>query len=450
MKALEFRVTGIPVRVEPVFFLVMGVLAFANGYTGVLIPVFMAVAALSVLVHELGHATAHRAFGADSQITLTGFGGVTTGPVHPRSKSLVVTLAGPVAGFLTAAAGVALSRSVGSGGTVVHAALQDVIWINIVWGIFNLLPIVPLDGGQLASDLFGARPAKVLSVAGAVGLAGLGLYTGQLFLGFIGFMLGSQAFRSLKAEKDQPQLEQLDEVRGAILRGETRQAAELAALIGASPASWRVEVTAAELQAWAGLAAGEPDQAQAALGRLRAGVSSTTPLVRRMVALAQGQDSDPIAADFVRCNDLVAATVAARMVVAAGLLDRVIDELAALVPVAGPLPGPPRSNGYRALQLGLHHAGRYRESARVGDVLFFQESDPLVAYNVACSWALAEEPALALAWLDRAVDKGFRDTALLDHDSNFEAIRGTDGFRALRAWMESGPPEGESERTAGS
>ncbi|MDQ2825773.1 MAG: site-2 protease family protein, partial [Actinomycetota bacterium] len=275
MKAIEFRVTGIPVRVEPVFFLVMGVLAFANGYTGVLIPVFMVVAALSVLVHELGHATAHRAFGAEPRITLTGFGGVTTGPVHPRVKSLVVTLAGPGAGFLTAAVGVALSRTVGSQATVVHAALQDLIWINLVWGVFNLLPIVPLDGGHLASDLFGTRPAKVLSVAGAVGLAGLGLYSGQLFLGFIGFMLGSQAFQSLKADKDQPQLEQLDEVRGAILRGEARQAAEQAALIGASPASWRVEVTAAELQAWARLAAGEPDDAQAALGRLRAGVSST-------------------------------------------------------------------------------------------------------------------------------------------------------------------------------
>jgi hypothetical protein len=137
------------------------------------------------------------------------------------------------------------------------------------------------------------------------------------------------------------------------------------------------------------------------------------------------------------------------MVAGAGLLDRVLDELAALGPPSGAVPGPPKSNGYRALQLGLHHAGRYRESARVGDVLFFQDSDPLVAYNVACSWALAEEPAQALAWLDRAVDKGFRDTALLDHDSNFESIRGTDGFRALRAWMESGPPEGESAPATG-
>jgi len=445
VKAIQFRVTGIPVRIEPVFFLVMGVLAFANGYTGALIPVFMVVAGLSVLIHELGHATAHRSFGARPNITLTGFGGVTMGPVHPRGRSLVVTLAGPGAGFVTAVVAFALSQVVPADGSVVHAALQDLIWINVIWGVFNLLPILPLDGGHLASDLFGVRPAQALSVAGAVGLGGLGFYTNRPFLGFMGLLFGSQAFQALRAHKDQPQLDRLDAVRGAILRGEYREAAEEAAAVGVAAASWRVEVTAAELHAWAGLAAGEPDEARAALDRLRAGASATTLLVRRMVALAQGEESEPFAPAFLRCNDLLAATIGSRMVASSGLLDRVLDELAAPAPV----PGPPASDGYRVLQLGLHHAGRFRDAARVGELFFQREPDPLVAYNVACSWALAEEPGAALTWLDRAVDKGFRDTALLDQDSNFEAIRDTDSFRALRAWMESGPPRGDSEPAPG-
>jgi len=451
VKALQFRVTGIPVRIEPVFFLVMGVLAFANGYTGVLIPVFMAIAGLSVLVHELGHATAHRSFGARPEITLTGFGGVTVGPVHPRAKSLVVTLAGPGAGFLTAAVGVALSRAVGPGGPVLETALRALVWVNVIWGIFNLLPILPLDGGHLASDLFGLRPAQVLSVVGAVGLAVLGLYSGQLFLGFIGFLFGSQAFQALRAEKGRPQLEQLDHVRRALLRGENLDAAEGAARIGASPASWPVEVTAVELEAWALLAAGQADDARAAIDRLRAGASSTTPLVRRMVGLAQGQDAETIAPAFVRCDDLVAATVAARLIAAAGLLDRVLRELSELPAEVGSAsaPGPPTANGYRALQLGLHHAGRYQESAQVGEALFARHPEPLVAYNVACSWALAGDAIEALTWLDRAVDHGFRDTALLDHDVNFDTLRDTDGFRALRSWMETGPPENDAERAAG-
>jgi hypothetical protein len=138
--------------------------------------------------------------------------------------------------------------------------------------------------------------------------------------------------------------------------------------------------------------------------------------------------------------------VAARVVMAAGLLDRLIEELNTLPQ----LPGPPKTNGYRALQLGLHHAGRFREAARVGDLLFFQDPDPLVAYNVACSWALAGGTEEALAWLDRAVEHGFRDSALLDQDNNFDRIRETDGFRALRSWMETGPPgDDDSEQAAG-
>ena len=68
---------------------------------------------------------------------------------------------------------------------------------------------------------------------------------------------------------------------------------------------------------------------------------------------------------------------------------------------------------------------------------------------MACSWALAQDTEEALAWLDRAVEKGFRDTDLLDRDNNFDGIRDTDGFRALRSWMEAGPPGDDSERATG-
>ena len=73
----------------------------------------------------------------------------------------------------------------------------------------------------------------------------------------------------------------------------------------------------------------------------------------------------------------------------------------------------------------------------------------LVAYNVACSWALAEDTDQALTWLDRAVENGFRDTALIDHDNNFDQIRDTDGFRAVRSWMEAAPPGSATEDAAG-
>lgn len=441
MKALQFRVSGIPVKVEPVFFLIMGLLGWANTRNGAIgIVVFMVVGGGSILVHELGHATAYRSFGARPQVTLTGFGGVTVGPTQPRGRSLVVTLAGPGAGFTAAVIGAVLTQVVTSNSVVVKTALDDLIWVNVVWGVFNLLPILPLDGGNVAADLFGIRSARYLSVAGAIGLGVLGLYTGQIFLGFIAFYFGSQSLNALRAQRDRPQLEQLDEARAALLRGDSAKAVEIVQSVG-PPGSFPVEVTAAELLAWARLAANQPAEAQAALETLRGGVSRTSQLVQRMVGLANGDEDAPIAPAWVYCDDIVAAMVAARVVLAAGALDRVIEELNSL---PKNLPGPPKANGYRALQLGLHHAGRFREAARVGDLLFFQDPAPLVAYNVACSWALAGQTEEALAWLDRAVEKGFRDSVLLDQDNNFDSIRDTDGFRALRSWMETGPP-GDTE-----
>jgi len=442
MKTLEFRVSGIPVRVEPIFILVMGLLGWANGYTGILIPVFMLVGGASILLHELGHATAQKSFGARPSITLTGFGGYTLGPVQPRGRSLVVTLAGPAAGFLAAIVGVLLSQVVTSDSRLIEGALEMLIVVNIFWGVFNLLPILPLDGGHVASDLFGLRPAQYLSLAGAVGLGVLGLVTGAPFMAFIAFMFGSQNFAALRADRDQPQLEQLDQGRADLLRGRNAEALETINGVVSAGGSFEIEVTSAELLAWAHLAEGRPEEARAALDTLRGGVSRTSQLVQRMTALAEGKQTEPLAPAFVYCDDVVGAMIAARMVSAAGLLDRILEELKDL----RPLPGPPKTNGYRALQLGLHHAARFRDAARVGDILFQAEPGPLVAYNVACSWALAGETENALAWLDRAVEQGFRDTTLLDQDNNFDSIRDTDGFRALRSWMEAGPPGDDTEK----
>ena len=52
---------------------------------------------------------------------------------------------------------------------------------------------------------------------------------------------------------------------------------------------------------------------------------------------------------------------------------------------------------------------RSKARKRALDILFQAEPGPLVAYNVACSWALARDTEQALAWLDRAVEQGFRD-----------------------------------------
>jgi len=182
-------------------------------------------------VHELGHTLAFRYFGIESHIVLYMMGGLAIpgGGMGSwkggRSRSLkpneqiIVSLAGPVAGLLLAvffvAVLIALTGSVSlqwlgpfplpaydPTGTILadSAPLRMFVWasivINVVLNIFNLLPVYPLDGGQIARQLFtkfdpwaGVRNSIILSMAVAVFIALYALKSQDTFLGlFFGYM----------------------------------------------------------------------------------------------------------------------------------------------------------------------------------------------------------------------------------------------------------------------
>jgi membrane-associated protease RseP (regulator of RpoE activity) len=81
-----------------------------------------------------------------------------------------------------------------------QALLNDILWVNVMWGLVNLLPIYPLDGGQIARELFtlaqapdGFRKSLYLSMFTAIGAA-----IGMFALGFGGIftllLFGSLAY----------------------------------------------------------------------------------------------------------------------------------------------------------------------------------------------------------------------------------------------------------------
>jgi stage IV sporulation protein FB len=110
----------------------------------------------SILVHELGHALVGRRLGLQPQrIVLHGFGGLCTYGRRPTPKQGVVSsLAGPLAGLalgaLSFGALLAVTFTVGDRAPVgVRVLLEQLVWVNVVWSLFNLLPIHPLDGGSV-------------------------------------------------------------------------------------------------------------------------------------------------------------------------------------------------------------------------------------------------------------------------------------------------------------
>ena len=165
---LNFRVLGIPVRVHPVFWLTSAWLAwsFSGGpQSNFFVPkllIGIGCIFVAILVHELGHALMNRRFGFHSEIVLYFFGGYATSTRHSTWRDIAVSAAGPAAGFVLFGAvwGAIEILSTTKPFTdrttaelVVHA-LSISYFINLVWNVANLLPVEPLDGGQISRELF--------------------------------------------------------------------------------------------------------------------------------------------------------------------------------------------------------------------------------------------------------------------------------------------------------
>jgi Zn-dependent protease len=189
----RFRLFGIPVRVEPWFWLIGLILGASRldsnlkiGTT--LLIIWMVIWFVSILIHELGHAFFQRRFRGRPEIVLHGCGGVAIGNgFFNRWESLIISAAGPVvqitAGVLAWWALDALEPSSPAGASglpesprapgriyLAHALLSFG-WISVVWGLFNLLPVIPLDGGHVFDALTGGKTRLVAGVGMVAGAA---------------------------------------------------------------------------------------------------------------------------------------------------------------------------------------------------------------------------------------------------------------------------------------
>jgi Zn-dependent protease len=165
-----------------------------------------------VVLHELGHALMARKFGIETlDITLYPIGGVARLRRLPRAPGaeLLIALAGPAVNFAIAAPLIFLGyfapNTLGlTSGRVTF--LGELLAINVVLGLFNLIPAFPMDGGRvlraLLSIWFGRAPAtRVAAGIGQVlavifGLTALfylheGIYV--LLAAFIYFAAGAEA-----------------------------------------------------------------------------------------------------------------------------------------------------------------------------------------------------------------------------------------------------------------
>lgn len=213
---LAFSLFGIPVRVIPWFWLAGVLIGFhwaQDPEQGpLLLLIWLGVMFVSILVHELGHACFAALFGYPPSILLYQFGGLTLfQPIrgYSTAKAILIVAAGPAFGAALALASfMALVVMSDRAPPLLQTALGMLISINIFWTILNIMPVLPLDGGQICRELcVAASPRRGIVVALSISIAVAALiaaglfYIHQPFAGIMFAMLGMQSFQELQQRR---------------------------------------------------------------------------------------------------------------------------------------------------------------------------------------------------------------------------------------------------------
>ncbi|MEX2293138.1 MAG: hypothetical protein WD691_05065 [Acidimicrobiales bacterium] len=439
----HFRIAGIPVRVEPVFFVISGLFGLRYANIGLdVVAIWMVASFISILVHELGHGLTLKVFGQPSVIVLHGFGGVTISQRRSTVstfRSVAVSLAGSVTALLVL--WLPMRQLLASEWMVRQP--DALIWLvlflafqNLWWSIANLLPIRPLDGGNVTAELFGLPAARRISIGAAIFGALWAFGHNQSYAGFFALFLAFSNWQEMRAERagqdvdafqvDAPSPGSTPQRRGrrARLVPVTPPALEPAG----APSLSSDDPARLQQMAWNALRDGDP----AAAGRMveRVGPNVVNPYLRAAVALTEGRPDafelfeGAYAAHPAGPPNLVATELLARSGAATAVANRLLARHDS-----------PGREAAATLQTHLHYGDHYRAAAEVGEAVYAASptSRAQTAFEVACSWARADEIEPSIVWLERAADEGFRAARIVEAEPDLRLLRSDPRWPALRA-----------------
>lgn len=302
-RAPRFSLGGIPVTVEPAFFVIIAILGIdPNNPEPLFIATWVGIVFVSILLHELGHAVAFRLFGVRPSITLHGFGGLTAGEGQlSPGRHIIVSLAGPLSAlFLLGIPAWWLESSALVTGADARQVLSQVVWVNVGFSLLNLAPILPLDGGAVMLSILdvgthgrGRRPAEIVSVVFATLLAVVGLATGYVFVALLAAMFAGINITSLARRKAEDLNGDLQTAHRALLSHDAAGAEQVVRRVLAKRPSGPTLQWASELLGWCRLWQGDVAGADEAIARFaHAGGPSSS--FRAARALAAGQVTEGV------------------------------------------------------------------------------------------------------------------------------------------------------------
>jgi Zn-dependent protease len=177
-----------------------------------------------VTLHEFGHSLACRQVGGNAdRIVLWPLGGVAyVDPPQRPGATLWSIAAGPLVNVALVPVFLGLmlvGRSLGLAETSPDAAawLRAVALINVVLLVFNLLPVYPLDGGQILRSLLwfvlgrarSLTAASVIGFVGVLGLLAIAVRVGDTWLGILAVFVAMNCWRGFQHARELSRLARL-------------------------------------------------------------------------------------------------------------------------------------------------------------------------------------------------------------------------------------------------
>ena len=421
----RFRVLGFPVTVDISFLIVIGILGWYPGADVRDVVIWIVLATVSVLVHELGHAVVARTTGAAPVITLAGLGGLTSyvppAPVS-RARSVAISVAGPAVGIVIGLVLVAVQVAVDVRSDLWSSVLSLGIFITLAWSVLNLLPILPLDGGQTMRELLPGSPAQrevraaVVSIVTAVLIAVVAVRAGYVFGALMALFLVAANVMTIRQSREVKQLDVSQQVSRLLWAGRVDDARHLAG-------ERSEELDQRMLDVLAVVGPGEAGEGSDAAGPARASTEATEhgAAMARLRSAAQ-HPSDPTGSTLLLLADRARRDWPA------------VAETVRSAPTLG-------SAAVVAVQNAAHAEGGDRASAEIGQA-YLDRAGPSqfdgpghaahIAYNTACGWASVGDLERGLVAFRRAAELGFTDLTTVDSDPEMTPLRPLPGFDEAR------------------
>lgn len=433
------RLFGIPITVQPMFFVVAVMIGYQHDTLAV--ALWVAVVFVSILVHEFGHALVGRHYGLVPAIELYSMGGMarfenpSAVTISPRQK-IAISLAGPFAGFLLGAVVLLFQQKPDTAGYL-PLVVRDLLWVNLGWGMVNLLPIYPLDGGQVLEALLerwekSAIIVRWVSVATLVAIAAAALIYRQPIMAIVALWFGYSNYQQIQQlqtfGEELPHYQALETIADQLEGGDASGAVEQLEQLLLRARSDHLRSGVLVLLAHAYLRVGDVGQADRVLAQIPPG-QPVPPELTVGILLASGdiERALEVSREVARSAPELGLPLLVRALARAEKYREIIDTLQhERLDLQREL-----IDEFRRAAHLAHENGELQHAFAIDQLLFGRAGEATEAFNAGCELSLLGRHDEALDWLEKAVAAGITDRREYEDDDNLAALRDLPRFRAL-------------------